>query len=131
MRAQAAQLRGRGRPPVPEPPPPIYIGIDLSKAPVSTKVEALTDLFEEKPPGSHSYEMRDTVEAIKGITFKDPLVYWVKDKDCFYIQSDPLGSSGPRHFYGPFKGDPNPALAAATQPAGAATQPAAATNSTD
>lgn len=136
LRAAIAQRGGRGAPPAVPLPPPVYRGVDLAKAPVTTQVETLPNLFEERPAGSKSYTLRPAVTPTSEPFPVDAVIYWVKDRNCFYIQYDQLGSST-HHFYGPFAGDPDkvllpragtlaapPAAAPAAQPATPAIRPA-------
>lgn len=114
--ARAQVGRGVARPVV-QPVPPVWRGVDLGKAPVSSGSAALPDLWVEVPVGSKSYQIRAEVTVLPGEKFSDPTVYWIKDKNIFYVQWDPMGSSSVAHFYGPFAGDPQKVLApAASQP---------------
>ncbi len=80
-----------------------FHGLDLSSSARTTRPADLPDLWEEVPKGSRSYEIRKDVRCIySGI---DGTVYAVPDKNHFYVQHDPLGSST-LTYYGPFKGDP-------------------------
>jgi len=83
-----------------------FLGLDLTDAPRTTKAENLPDLWEERPPGSKSYEMRAGVLVGRGPDhLLSDRVYYVPDKDVFYVRHDPLYSST-WTFYGPFEGKP-------------------------
>jgi hypothetical protein len=70
----------------------------VSNVPVTTKSSKLPDLWEERPPGSKSWEIRKDVKVLhNGL---DGTVYYVPDKKVYYIQRDPPGSST-LHYYGP------------------------------
>jgi hypothetical protein len=84
-----------------------FFGLDLTDAPRTTKSADLPDLFEERPPGSKSYEIAEGVIAMYGRF--DGIVYYIPEKGIFYIRHDKLGSST-RTFYGPFNGDPKQVL---------------------
>ncbi len=111
--------------------------IDLSKAPVSTDITKLKDLFEEVPSPSNdsrargNYGLRNTVK----IVYQDAgaALYHVTDKSVFYVQRDGAGAST-LHYYGPFGYDPTLAPAAtapasASKPASAAARGSSATSS--
>jgi Tol biopolymer transport system component len=84
-----------------------FFGLDLTEAPSTTKSADLPDLFEELPPGSKSYEIaKDVAVAYSGL---DGTVYYIPEKEIFYIQHDKLGSST-LTYYGPFNGDPHQVL---------------------
>ena len=84
-----------------------FHGVDLSKAPHTSDSKKLPDLWEERPKGSHSFEIRTDVKIVyDGL---DGTVYYIPKKKCFYIQSDPSGS-GTRTYFGPFPGDPTKVL---------------------
>ena len=80
-----------------------FRGIDLSKAPSTTKTRDLPEIWEARPPGSVSFEIRKDV-IVFPVGFEG-VVYFISSADQYYIQSDPLGSST-MTFYGPFKGNP-------------------------
>jgi hypothetical protein len=84
-----------------------FLGLDLTDAPRTTESEDLSDLFEARPPDSKSYHIRDDVTAVYNGLYGT--VYYIPDKEVFYIQHDKLGSST-MTFYGPFKGDPQQVL---------------------
>lgn len=85
-------------------------GLDLSKAPVTTDVATLPAIWEPRPAGSTSYEIRDDVTVIPPEDiYTDGTVYWIRSNDHFYVQRDGLGLST-LHFYGPFDGDPSRVL---------------------
>ncbi|MBN2437533.1 MAG: biopolymer transporter ExbD, partial [Deltaproteobacteria bacterium] len=85
----------------------LFHGLDLSAAPAHTDAAGLPDLWEEQPAGSGSYEMRKEVVCVySGL---DGAVYFTPSKNCFYVQSDPVGSST-HTYYGPFEGDPRDVL---------------------
>jgi len=88
--------------------------MELSKAPQTTDCSKVPDLWEARPKGSHSYEMRKDIKIV--YSGFDGTVYYIPRKGCFYIQSDPLGSSS-MTFFGPFPGDPAKALNLSTKPA--------------
>ena len=104
-------------------PPLGFRGLDLTNAPRTTDVAKLPDLFEERPPGSKSYEVRkDVVVTHQGL---DGTVYYLPAKKAFYVQHDPMGSSR-LTYYGPFAGDLRQVLkpaADAKAPAKAAKKP--------
>ncbi len=84
-----------------------FRGLDLTTAPRTTRSSDLPDLWEERPKGSRSYEIRkDVICSYMGL---DGTVYYVPGKKHFYVQKDPLESST-LTFYGPFDGDPQEAL---------------------
>ena len=84
-----------------------FHGADLAKAPRTTDTRKLPDLWEERPKGSLSFEIRKDVKCVySGL---DGTVYYIPKKKCFYIQSDPPGSST-MTFFGPFQGDPTKVL---------------------
>lgn len=84
-----------------------FRGLDLAKVPRTTRVSELPDVWEERPQGSRSFEIRkDVVCVYSGL---DGAVYHVPEKECFYIQYDPLGSST-MTYYGPIEGDPTAVL---------------------
>ena len=86
----------------------MFHGLDLTNAPRTSRSAELPDLWEERPAGSLSYEMREEVKCVvhQGL---DGMVFYVPEKDCFYIQHDPPASST-MTFYGPFEGDPEKVL---------------------
>jgi biopolymer transport protein ExbD len=77
------------------------LGIDLESAPKTTKWGDLPDVFEEDPPGSHSYRTR---QEVVGFSLGLDRVFFVPAKSSFYVQSDPLFSST-MTYYGPLPGD--------------------------
>ena len=84
-----------------------FRGLDLTTAARTTRAGDLPDLWEERPRGSGSFEIRKDVRCVyHGL---DGAVYHVPEKDCFYIQHDPPGSST-MTFYGPFPGSPEKVL---------------------
>jgi hypothetical protein len=84
-----------------------FHGADLTKAPRTTDSRKLPDLWVERPKGSLSFEIRKDVKTVySGL---DGTVYQIPRRKCFYIQSDPLGSST-MTFFGPFPGDPTKVL---------------------
>ncbi|UCG48508.1 MAG: hypothetical protein JSU94_01790 [Phycisphaerales bacterium] len=84
-----------------------FRGLDLAAAPRTRRTGEPADLWEERPAGSGSYEIREQVECVySGL---DGVVFHVPEKNCFYIERDPLGSST-LTFYGPFEGDPKQVL---------------------
>jgi len=84
-----------------------FRGLDLTDVPRSRDWAALPDLWEERPPGSKSYEIRkDVVVTDHGV---DGTVYYLPAKKVFYVQHDPAGSSQ-LTYYGPFAGDPRQVL---------------------
>ncbi|MHC4693213.1 MAG: M56 family metallopeptidase, partial [Planctomycetota bacterium] len=84
-----------------------FFGLDLTDAPHTTKLADLPDLFEERPPDSKSYEIAGGVTVIYGGF--EGTVYYIPEKEVFYIQQDKLGSST-LTYYGPFNGDPHQVL---------------------
>jgi hypothetical protein len=84
-----------------------FFGLDLTDAPRTTKSADLPDLFEEHPPGSKSYEIAGGVTVIYGGF--EGTVYYIPEKEVFYIRQDKLGSST-LTYYGPFDGDPHQVL---------------------
>ena len=81
----------------------VFHGLSLKDAPRTTSVAELGNLFQEDRPGSGSYKMRaDVVQVYSGI---DGTVYHLPDKNKFFVQHDPIGSST-LTYYGPFDGDP-------------------------
>jgi hypothetical protein len=84
----------------------------LSQAAQTSDPAKLPDLFEEQPPGSKSYEVRAGI-----IVWRHPIeflvgdFYYLPDKDVFYVQRYPIGSST-LTYYGPIKGNPLHALIA-------------------
>ena len=103
----AAGPRATTRPALVEAPPRIWPGLDLSKAPMTVHSSELPEIWEERPPGSRSYNVRPDVTVIRpnGVA----TVYWVKERNRFYVQYDSRGSST-LHFYGPFEGNPRQTL---------------------
>jgi hypothetical protein len=105
-----------------------FRGFDLTTAPRTTRAGEPSDLWEERPKGSLSFEIRkDVVCVYSGLD--GPLdnitagygttVYHIPDKNCFYIQHDRVLSST-MTFYGPFEGDPNTVLDLGTSSPGGA-----------
>ncbi len=84
-----------------------FLGLDLTDAPRTTKSADLPDLFEERPPGSKSYEIASGVTVMYGGF--EGTVYYIPERDVFYVQQDKLGSST-LTYYGPFEGDPKQVL---------------------
>ena len=106
---QRAKLKARPTPRVQVGSPSKwnFHGLDLTTAPRTTRSSDLPDVWEERPKGSHSFEIRKDVEcSYSGL---DGAVYYIRDKNCFYIQHDPPGSST-MTFYGPFQGNPKTIL---------------------
>ena len=84
-----------------------FHGLDLAAAPRTTRASDLPDLWEERPKGSRSFEIRKDVRCVySGL---DGAVYHIAEKNCFYIQHDAVGSSAITYF-GPFEGDPTKVL---------------------
>ena len=82
---------------------PLFHGLSLQDAPRTTRAAELADLFMAEPPASQSYKIRaDVVQVYREI---DGTVYHLPDKNRFYVQHDPMGSST-MTYYGPFDGDP-------------------------
>lgn len=80
-----------------------FYGLDLTSAPAHTDAATLPDLWEERPAGSGSYEMRKEVFCVYlGL---DGTVYFIPAKNRFYVQKDLLGAST-LTYYGPFVGNP-------------------------
>ena len=73
----------------------------------SVSFSELAGLFEARPAGSKSFHIRGEVKEYRTGLFE--WVYYVSDKNLFYIQYDLLSSST-LHYYGPFKGDPRKVL---------------------
>ena len=69
---------------------------------MTTASERLPELFEERPRGSKSFELRP--EVLRLCSGLDGTVYYVPSRKVFFVQSDPPGSST-LHFHGPFKSD--------------------------
>ena len=89
-----------------EPRRTVLRGLDLTDAPRTTKLADLPVLWEERPPGSRSYKLRDRVVVGRDIELAlVGQVYYVPDRDVFYVQYDPVGSST-LTYYGPFEGKP-------------------------
>lgn len=124
-RAREARMRraaGSQRPatrPTTTPSKLVWRGLDLSAAPVAVGGSTLPDIWEERPAGSRSYEVRADVTVIPANEWMVAAeIYWLRPANRFYVQYDSADSSI-HHFYGPFQGDPNQVLAPATsQPAG-------------
>jgi hypothetical protein len=81
----------------------IFGRLDVKYAAVATEAAKLPGLFEERPPGSKSYHLRDDVTMVDDRP--DRTVYYLAKDNVFYIQHDEIGSST-LHYYGPFEGDP-------------------------
>jgi len=100
---------------------PVFLGVDLAGAPGEWRSENLPDLWEERPPGSKSFEMRDDVAIWSGASHDDAPddavvrdffsgeVLWTPRTRRFWIRHDPSGSSR-MTYYGPFPGDPRKLL---------------------
>jgi hypothetical protein len=102
-RTRAALGSRSSRTPKATPTARVFHGLDLTTASRTTDASTLPDIWEERPAGSKSYEFRkDVVCVYKDL---DGTVYHVPDKNRFYIESHPLGSSN-MTFFGPFEGDP-------------------------
>ncbi len=84
-----------------------FHGLDLTKAPRTTRESDLPDLWEERSEGSDSFIMRNDVRRV--YSGFDGAVYHILEKNCFYVQHDPYGSSTMTYF-GPFGGDPTKIL---------------------
>ena len=82
---------------------PVFHGLSLQDAPRTTKAAELGDLFQADPSGSQSYTIRANIVQVYGEV--DGAVYHLPDKNKFYVQYDPVGSST-MTYYGPFDGDP-------------------------
>ena len=106
-RTRVALGGGPTRTPRTTPTVRVFHGLDLTTAPRTTDASALPDIWEERPAGSKSYEIRKDVVCV--YQSLDGTVYHVPDKSRFYIQSDPMGSST-MTFFGPFEGDPAKSL---------------------
>ena len=65
-----------------------FRGFDLSKTPRTTRTSDLPDLWEERPQGSGSFEVRK--EAACVYSELDGAVYHIAEKNRFYIQHDPV-----------------------------------------
>ncbi len=74
----------------------------MTKLPTTTQWVDLPDVFEQHPPGSLSFHVREDVVVESGI---DGSVFYVPEKNQFYVQSDPVGSSTLTYF-GPIHGHP-------------------------
>lgn len=80
-----------------------FHGLKLERLPGTSDSSKLPLLWQEVPPGSKSYEMLDDVEVVyQGF---DGAVFYRPDKNLFYVQSNPPGSSR-LTYYGPFDGNP-------------------------
>jgi len=89
-----------------EPRRTVFRGLDLSDAPRTSNMADLPDLLEERPAGSQSFELRRGILVARHLEL--PMVgevYYVPDKDVFYVQYD-AASSSTHTFYGPFEGKP-------------------------
>ena len=119
IRESAARVKAAVRPYFPtdnRPATPqriVYRGLDLTTAPVTTRYEELPDLFEDRPPGSKSYHIRDDVvrshvslsTGTVGVEIPNGEVFYIAEKNIYYVQCDPMGAST-LHYYGPFAGNP-------------------------
>ena len=86
--------------------PVTFLGLDLTYARRTTDPADLPALWEERPPGSNSYELRAGVVVGRHPEhFRLGDVYYVPDKDVFYVQHAPLWAST-LIYYGPFTGKP-------------------------
>lgn len=105
--AQSIKKMPSPSPPTSEPTAAIFRGLDLATAPHTSSPRKLPNLWEARPKGSSSYEMRkDVVCSYSGL---DAAVYYVPKKNQFYVQHDPVYSST-LTYYGPFDGDPKQVL---------------------
>jgi type II secretory pathway component GspD/PulD (secretin)/beta-lactamase regulating signal transducer with metallopeptidase domain len=78
----------------------------LSQAAQTSDPARLPDLFEEQPAGSKSYEVRAGLIVGRHPTeFLTGDFYYLPDKDAFYVQHNPIGSSK-LTYYGPIAGKP-------------------------
>jgi len=84
-----------------------FLGLDLTDAPRTTDWAQLPDLFEERPAGSKSYEIRTDVAVV--FSSLAGTVYYLPAEKIYYVQHDDVGSSV-LHYYGPFEGDPHEVL---------------------
>ena len=106
LRAATGIKRSKGE--TVQPPEKIeFLGLDLTRAPRTTDWAQLPELFEERPPGSKSYEIRTDVKVV--FSWVASTVYYVPARDIFYVQHDTPVSSV-LHYYGPFEGDPREVL---------------------
>ncbi len=80
-----------------------FRGIDLTKAPATTRAGEPAEIWEARPPGSLSFEIRE--EVIVFPVGLEAVVYYLPRADRYYVQSDPLSSST-LTFYGAFQGNP-------------------------
>jgi hypothetical protein len=102
-REATTALDGTARAADVEAQPLVFRGLTLSGTPFTSDSRELPDLFEERPAGSRSFEIRSEVSVpYAGL---DGTVYFVASKLVFYVQCDPAGSST-MTYYGPFQGDP-------------------------
>jgi len=84
----------------------VWRGLVLSDLPAKTNPAMLSEIYEEKPAGSKSFEVRGDVRTIRVENgFDDGTVYWNPEKNLFYVQCEEPGSSLMR-FYGPVNGSP-------------------------
>jgi len=95
----------------------VFRGLDLSSAPVVTKLSDIPDLWD-----AGSEQLRKGVEQTRSIIAPNEnlflghhaQVYYCPDKKVFYVMLDdtPAGSSGSpdQKYYGPFSGDPHQTL---------------------
>jgi hypothetical protein len=104
-----------GRPaiaPATAPAKLIWRGLDLSAAPVSPISAYPWDIWEERPAGSGSYEVRADVTVIppqRYEVFNAGTIYWLRSANRFYVHYHPVSAST-TYVYGPFEGDPNQVL---------------------
>ena len=80
-----------------------FHGLSLRRFSSTTEFSALPDLLEEVPTGSNSFEFKKDVEIIYQAL--DGTVYYLPEKETYYIHSQPFGSSRLR-FFGPYRGNP-------------------------
>jgi beta-lactamase regulating signal transducer with metallopeptidase domain len=92
-------------------PKQVYLNDLLENAPVSTKYAEL-EIFEKVPDMAGEYRIRSDVKriqipsAISNPLFSAGEIFYLPQKNAFYIQSDPAGAST-LHYYGPFQGNPD------------------------
>ncbi len=87
----------------------VWKGRAITSYPVHEDATKLTDLWEEVPPGSKSYEIRKDVRAVRSSVEVFAVIYVLPGGQRFYVERSPVGSSR-HHFYGPFEGDPSPLI---------------------
>lgn len=88
--------------------PIMFHGLDLSKAPVTTEVSELAEVFKERPDVYGRYLVRGEIYEMiyRG---RDGMVLGIPSKNIFYVQhNQPV--SGTKYYYGPFEGDPRKIL---------------------